>query len=109
MNIDVEFVAKVIGVLAVIAGAVGSTYKAIIRHLDKHLDAKLAPLTKWTQNQQTDINDGAERDAIMMEAQLASMEAIHEGKNNGNVTGAISKLQQYMFKQSNKPSSYAKE
>lgn len=109
MNIDIEFVAKVIGVLAVIAGSVGATYKAIIRHLDKHLDAKLAPLTKWTQNQQTDINLAAERDEIMMEAQLASMEAIHENRNNGNVTGAIDKLRHYMLKQSIKPSSYAKE
>lgn len=109
MHVDILLLATVVGALATIAGAIGATYKVIVRRLDKHLDAKLAPLTKWTQNQQRDINLSAERDAIMMEAQIVSLEAIHEGKNNGNVTGAIAKLRQYMLKHSSKPSSYVKD
>lgn len=109
MTVNIEIIAAAVGSLTVISGAVAATYKAVMRRLDRHLDAKLAPLTKWTQNQQTDINIGAERDALLIEAQLVSLEAIHEHKINGNVTGAIGKLREYMLKNSSKPSSYVNE
>lgn len=123
MNIDVEYIAKLVGYIVTIVAAGAGVYKVVKNYFGKYVIGKIKSvenetgslrrdvnaLVSWTEKQQEDIHSASERDAILMEAQLASLEAIHQGKNNGNVDGAIASLRQYMTKHSSRTSSYIKK
>ena len=96
MPIDLEVIAKWIGVLSVIAGVFISAYKIT----DKHILSRIRKLEEASKKESSEMAVSKQERRILLEAQLACLKGLQEMGANGPVTKAISKIECFMIEKS---------
>ncbi len=76
-----------------------SLYKYVSKAVLVRISAtekRISTLEGWTRAQQSDINDSLEEKLILLRATRACLEALRDGKANGNVTHSIEEITGYI-------------
>lgn len=107
MYIDLYLVASWFLQIGIILGAIVGGFKVVDKHLLKRIsanDAAIKSMEKiindqqsWTAKQQKDIAQSADAMRMLIEGQLACLEALREQGCNGMVLDNIDKLKSYLY------------
>jgi hypothetical protein len=92
-----------LGIIGGIFVWVYKTYRKTKTWYDDHICKRMDStdlLIAWLTGE---AKNGSEERLILMQAQKASMEAIHENKNNGNISKAINDIDNYLLVKSHLP------